>query len=67
LAALKPKTQGAFSAWSAVCFLSFGFEMERWAQSRLFPQVELIDHLAISIAFRSTQVIEQTAPVRDHH
>jgi len=65
VAALKPKTQGAVSAWSAVCF-SFGFELKRCGQSRLFPQVELIDHLSISIALRATQVIEQTTPVRDH-
>jgi hypothetical protein len=72
-AKLKPKIRGDYCAWTAgyCCQFSCGFEQfkqsTQWThQTQLFAQVQLVDHLFVTISFRFAQIIEQTSALRDH-
>src|SRR5437660_12105594 len=60
--ALKPKTQGALSGLA----LQFLFSSASTRKLRLLPQIQLVDHLFIALAFRAVEIIEQAAALRDH-
>src|SRR5256885_7637792 len=50
--ALKPKTQGALSAWPC----SFIFARLRCGKLRLLPQIQLVDYLFVALTFRAVEV-----------